>query len=132
MSSVTFELRNLNQFITELRQIPAELKGEATTIILDAAHKAQADIVAEYPEVTGNLRRGVKVTVEALGPHGVSAKVRSSAPHAWLWEHGRCRWGEISDPPAPVFIPTMMRMRRAMYGQLARLLEQHGLSVTER
>jgi len=31
-----------------------------------------------------------------------------------------------------VFIPTMMRTRRAMYGRLAALLESHGLSVTER
>lgn len=133
MSSVTFELRNLNQFITELRQIPTELKGEATTIIVDAAHAAQAEIVAAYPQgPTGNLKRGVTVTIEAMGPHGVSAKVRSSAEHAWLWEHGRSRWGEISDPPAPVFIPTMMRMRRAMYARLAALLGQHGLAVTER
>ena len=95
--------------------------------MLDAAHTAQAEIVGAYPEVTGNLKRGVKVTVEAIGPHGVAAKVRSSAPHAWLYEHGRSRWGEISDPPAPVFIPTMMRTRRAMYGRLAQLLEQHGL-----
>jgi hypothetical protein len=132
VSSVTFELRNLNQFIVELRSLPAELKGDATTIVVDAAHKAQAEIVAAYPVVTGNLRKGVKVTIAALGPAGVDAVVRSSAPHAWLYEHGRSRWGEISDPPAPVFIPTMMRMRRAMYARLAQLLEQHGLDVTER
>jgi hypothetical protein len=130
--SVSFEIRGLDQLIRDLQQLPTELKGDATTIVIDAAHKAQAEIVAAYPAVTGNLKRGVKVGVEAIGPAGVSATVRSSAPHAWLYEHGRSRWGEISDPPAPVFIPTMMRTRRAMYGQLARLLEQHGLSVTER
>jgi hypothetical protein len=130
--SVAFEIRGLDQLVRELQQLPAELKGDATTIVIEAAHKAQAEIVGAYPEVTGNLKRGVKVTVEAMGPHGVDAKVRSSAPHAWLYEHGRSRWGEISDPPVPVFIPTMMRTRRAMYAQLARLLEQHGLDVTER
>jgi hypothetical protein len=130
--SVSFEIRGLDQLIRDLQQLPTELKGDATTIVIDAAHHAQAEIVAAYPHVTGNLKRGVKVGVEAIGPAGVSATVRSSAPHAWLYEHGRSRWGEISDPPAPVFIPTMMRTRRAMYAQLARLLEQHGLDVTER
>jgi hypothetical protein len=127
-----FEIRGLDQLIRDLQQLPTELKGDATTIVIDAAHKAQAEIVAAYPVVTGNLRRGVKVGVKVIGPEGVNAVVRSSAPHAWLYEHGRSRWGEVSDPPAPVFIPTMMRMRRAMYAQLARLLEQHGLDVTER
>ena len=129
--SVSFEIRGLDALIRDLQQLPTALKGDATTIVIDAAQKAHAEIVAAYPVVTGNLQRGVKVTVEAIGPHGVSAKVRSSAPHAWLYEHGRSRWGQISDPPVPVFIPTLMRTRRAMYGQLAALLEQHGLDVTE-
>jgi hypothetical protein len=126
-----FEFQGLNELIADLRHLPAELKGEATSIVMDRAIAAQADIVSQYPQgPTGNLKHGVKVLVRAIGPHGVSAQVRSSAPHAWLWEHGRCRWGEISDPPAPVFIPTMMRHRRAMYAQLAALLERHGLRVT--
>jgi hypothetical protein len=130
--SVSFELRGLEEFKAQLRQLPDDLKGGATGIVLDAAHRAEASIVSQYPEVTGNLKRGVKVEVLAVGRYGVAAKVRSSAPHAWLYEHGRCRWGAVSDPPAPVFIPTMMRTRRQMNEQLADLMEQQGLDVQVR
>jgi len=130
--SVSFELRGAKELADALRELPGHLKGGATSIVVEAAHKAQAEIVGSYPEVTGNLKRGVKVVIKAIGPHGVSAQVRSSAPHAWLYEHGRCRWGAISDPPAPVFIPTMLRQRRAMDGHLVALLEAAGLDVTVR
>ena len=68
--------------------------------MLDAAHAAQAEIAAAYPIgpegrfdngkpiKPGNLRRGVKVVVKEIGPYGVAAQVRSTAPHAWLFEHG--------------------------------------------
>lgn len=131
--SVSFELRGLQELQDALRELPTHLKGAATAIVVEAAHQAQAEIVGQYPQgPTGNLKHGVKVVIKALGPHGVSAQVRSTAPHAWLWEHGRCRWGEISDPPVPVFIPTMLRQRRAMEGQLVALLEAQGLDVTVR
>ena len=54
------------------RELPAALKGEATTIVLDAAHAAKDEIVGQYPlgppreqngklYPGGNLKKGVKV-----------------------------------------------------------------------
>ena len=56
---------------------------------MDAAQRAKAEIAAAYPlgpagrqTKPGNLRRGVKVAVKEIGPYGVAAQVRSTAPHA--------------------------------------------------
>jgi len=135
-------IQGLDDFKRALASLPAELKGESTAIVLDAAHAAAADIVAEYPEKTGNLRKGVRVTVEAIGPHGVAAKVRSTAAHGWLYEHGsQARYyitkkngrrhvtGRMPEPPRPVFIPAMIRHRRAMYARVAEIMRAHGLTV---
>ena len=127
--------------------LPTELKGEATGVVLDAAHQARGAIAAAYPlgpegrkTKPGNLKRGVKVTVKEIGPYGVAAQVRSTAPHAWLFEHGSqarhyiTRNGVRHDtgamPPKPVLIPTMVRSRRAMYVRLAdTVIKAHGLTV---
>jgi hypothetical protein len=132
--------------------LPGDLKGEATGIVMDAAQSAKGEIAATYPLgpegrsndgkpiKPGNLRRGVKVTVKEIGPYGVSAQVRSTAAHAWLFEHGTqarhyvTKNGVRKDvgamPPKPVLIPTMVRSRRAMYVRLAdTVITAHGLTV---
>jgi len=127
--------------------LPTELKGEATGVVMDAAHAAKGEIASTYPigppgrkTKPGNLRRGVKVTVKEIGPYGVAAQVRSTAPHAWLFEHGTqarhyitkngVRHDTGAMPPKPVLIPTMVRSRRAMYVRLAdTVIKQHGLTV---
>jgi len=140
-----FEIEGLNEFKANLRNLPATLTGGATQIILDAAHEAAADIRAQYPTGPkrrrypgGALKKGVHVVIAAIGPHGVAAQVRSSAPHAWLYEHGSSARhymghsrGAMPKPPTPVFIPTMIKHRRAMYLKLAALLRLQGLTVTE-
>jgi hypothetical protein len=76
--------------------------------------------------------------VKEIGPFKVAAQVKSAAPHGWLYEHGtqarhtKRGWGRGSmpQPPQPVFIPTMIRHRRALYGQLANLIRESGLTVT--
>ena len=127
--------------------LPAEQKGEATGIVMNAAQQAKAEIAAAYPlgpegrrTKPGNLRRGVKVTVKEIGPYGVAAQVRSTAPHAWLYEHGTQARHYITKngvrhetgamPPTPVLIPTMVRSRKAMYVRLAdTVIKAHGLTV---
>ena len=135
--SASLEIRGLEELKQALRNLPAALKGASTAIVLDSAHAAKADIVAQYPEKTGKLRKGVKVDVQELGPHGVAARVRSAAPHGWLYEHGTqarhtslgWRRGRMPAPPTPVFIPTMIRHRRQMFAKLARLIQEQGLEV---
>jgi hypothetical protein len=134
-ASLTFHgILELKQALADL---PAQLKGQATAIVLDNAHAAADDIRNQYPQKTGNLRKGVRVVVKEIGPLGVAAQVRSAAPHAHLWEfgtearHTKLGWnrGRMKAPPAPVFIPTMMRYRRLMYDKLAAIIEAVGLTV---
>jgi len=129
--SATLELRGLQEFKAALMELPTYLGARAAPMVVQHGREAQAAIVAAYPEVTGNLRRGVRLTVLASGPHGASVRVASTAPHAWLYEHGRCRWGQVSNPPAFVLIPTMERTRRALYAQLGALMRNAGLTVSE-
>jgi len=132
--------------------LPSDLKGEATGVVMDAAQAAKAEIAAAYPLgpagrfnngkpiKPGNLRRGAKVVVKEIGPYGVHAQVRSTAPHGWLFEHGSkarhyiTKHGRRKDvgamPRTQVLIPTMIRSRRAMYVRLAdTVIKAHGLTV---
>jgi hypothetical protein len=136
--SAALTIRGIAELKDALGKLPTELKGQATGIVIEAAYSAQRDIVAAYPQgPTGKLKKGVKVTVQEIGPYGVAAQVRSSAPHGWLYEYGtkarqtKKGWnrGTMPDPPA-VFIPAMVRYRRAMYLKLADLIRSTGLIVT--
>jgi len=126
-----------------LTNLPTELKGPASKLVLDTAYAAAAEIEAAYPKgPTGNLKKGVKVRVLEFGPHAVAAQVRSTAPHAWWNEHGeklherttkqgtpRGRMFAKKGIPRPVFVPTMIRYRRAMYLKLAEIIKATGLDV---
>ena len=148
--SATLEIRGIQELKLALANLPSQLKGEATAIVIDAAHAAKDAIVAQYPigppqirndkqYQGGNLKKGVRVVVKEIGPFAVAAQVRSTAPHAPLYEFGTTArhyithnrvWKNVGTmPPHPVFIPTMIRYRRAMYAQLAALLERHGLTA---
>ena len=140
----TLSIQGIAELKNALAQLPAELKGQATQIVLDTAYAAQADVISQYPQgATGNLKKGVKVTVKEVGPFAVAARIRSSAPHAWWHEYGHelthIRKTKKGWPrgimfsqkgiPRPVFIPTMVRHRRWMYQKLAALIASTGLIV---
>lgn len=154
MAKRWFEINGLNELKAALANLTPELKAQATQIVLDSAHAAAADIKGQYPEgppgrknrqgkeiVPGGLRRGVKVVVKEVGAVAVAAQVRNAAPHAHLWEFGtearhyftkrgiRHNVGAMKKPPSPVFIPTMIRHRNAMYDKLAAIIEAKGLTV---
>jgi hypothetical protein len=126
-----------------LTNLPTELKGQASKLVLDTAYAAAAEIETAYPQgPTGNLKKGVKVRVLEFGPNAVAAQVRSTAPHAWWNEHGdrlheretkqkakRGRMFSKKGIPRPIFVPTMIRYRRAMYLKLAEIIKATGLDV---
>jgi hypothetical protein len=136
-----------------LTNLPTDLKAPASKLVLDTAYAAAAEIEAAYPIGPGNskngrkippgqLKRGVKVRVLEFGPNAVAAQVRSTAPHAWWHEHGdrlheretkqkakRGRMFSKKGIPRPVFVPTMIRYRRAMYFKLAEIIKATGLDV---
>src|SRR4029450_10216991 len=44
------EIRGIAELKDALARLPAELKGQATGIVVDAAYAAQRDIAAAYPQ----------------------------------------------------------------------------------
>ena len=147
----TLTIQGLAELKHALANLPQELKGQATQIVLDTAYAAAKDVESQYPIgpgtskngrkiPPGQLRKGVKVFPLAVGAFAVAAQVRSTSLHAWWHENGwklkpretRKKWSRgtmfgVKGVPRPVFVPTMIRHRRVMYQKLAMLLESVGL-----
>jgi len=125
----------LREFYADLRNLPAELRGEAGVIVMTVADEARTAIRAEYAEKSGNLRKGLVVRRFEVGAYGAGVEIRNTAKHAWLYEHGsntrRNRFGNRGKMPAnPVFGRIMPRKRREMVQRLAAMMRAHGLTVT--
>ncbi len=142
MSSNRFVFQGLDELREELRQLPTELAGEASSIVLDAGEQAATTVRAIYDQhiVTGHLAKSVTVGTQAAGQYGAGAIVRVNDALAWLFDNGsQARhkvkgsstgqmWGRT--PPTHAFSGTMARGRRQMYSTLRGLLETHGLIVS--
>ena len=144
-----------------LQMLPVHLRDEATTIIHATAQGAMEEIKAAYPEgPTGNLKKGMKVTVRASGSapggditpgmgveFGAAGIVKNSAKHAWIFEYGtQARYvntlplGRVKNfgyrrgamPPGRVFIPIVVRRRREMYADLSDVVRKLGFEVSGR
>lgn len=128
----------LEELRVELRALPRELADDGSLIVSGSAETAASLVRAAYPEKRGKLRLGVKVVKARSGPYGAGVVLVSAARHAHLIEFGtairrsriRKNLGKMRE--RPIFIPIVQRLRRAMYEQLAELLERHGLRVTNR
>jgi Bacteriophage HK97-gp10, putative tail-component len=126
----------LEELKAALQQLPADLTELAGAIVAEAADGAAEEIRAAYPEgETGNLRRGVRVKTLATGAFSVARVVRSTAPHAHLFETGtQTRQTALGYhrgfmPGANIFVPVVSRRRRAMLEDLVAIVEQAGLDV---
>jgi hypothetical protein len=142
--SAKFVFNGLEELKAQLRALPEELTVEASHIVEGEANAAAVAIKAVYGQhrVTGHLQDGVYVSHFDKGRFGAGAVVHSSGRHAWWFDNGTqarhwvrgsakstgTMWGKT--PPTHVFVKTMIAHRRAMYTQLADLLERHGLRVT--
>jgi len=136
MANNRLRWHGLDELKADLRRLPEELAQEGSAIIFAHADGAMAEIAAAYPTRTGNLRKGLRRTINAVGRWGAGALVKNVAKHAWIFEHGtQARHTAIGAnrgamPAGRVFIPIVMRWRRKMYAQLAALLERHGLRTS--
>lgn len=146
MASNRFIFDGLEELKAELLAMPTDLAGDATDIVMDTASDAKAQVAAVYAQhrVTGTLSNRLKMNVLSIGPYGAAAEVRSTAPHAWLFDNGsQARhyitvrgkkhstgkmWGKT--PPTHVFARTMAVARRRMYQRLRDMLERRGFLVT--
>jgi hypothetical protein len=126
----------LDELRRALLRLPADLTLRSAGIVDEAAEAAAAEIKAAYPEGdTGNLRKGVRVGRASGKEFTVRRVVRSSAPHANLFETGTqtrqtaLGYNRGFMPGANIFVPVVVRRRRAMFEDLVRIVEQAGLDV---
>jgi len=138
VSNNRLKFDGLAEFRAALRQLPAELAGEASHDVESAANSAAVAIRVGYGahRRTGTLQESVVVEHLSAGPFGAGSMVKVTAPHAHLFENGtQARHTSIganrgSMPPGHVFIPAVVRARRAMYERLKALLVRNGLMVS--
>lgn len=129
----------MDDFRAQLRALPETLAEQASTVVKTTATQVGQEVEANYPERTGNLKRGVRVTIE--GSHlGVRATVRSASPHAHLFERGtkvretRSGANRGSMPQGPeneLVIPRAIRARQRMTEQLIAIVREAGMTVSE-
>jgi hypothetical protein len=140
--SAHFQFEGFEELKAALRQLPAELTGEASHIIEGAANAAIVDMRAEYPP--GELRDKLAQTTLGAGQYGVGIQIKNSSGWSWHWDHGTklrhttdkkrkahptgAEWGGTTPPHT--FGRTMAQTRRWMWAQLKTMLERHGLQVS--
>lgn len=136
--SAKLKFDGMQEFRSMLRNLPQELTGEASHIVEATANGAASDVRRAYPSKSGRMIGGVQVTHFDGGKVAAGAILKSSAPHAHLFERGtRPRktaqgWPRGSMPEAPEreqMIPIVVKARRFMYGKLAELLRRAGFHV---
>jgi hypothetical protein len=130
----TFQFTGLADLYEALRNLPEALADEANAILEDETKAAADEIIAKYPEVTGNLKGGVKWSIKT-SPYGAIGRVVSGAPHAYIYETGTASrqtdlgYDRGAMPGKHIFIPTMIEHRRKLEDALADMLRRFGLQV---
>ena len=144
MSGNRLVFDGLAELREELRNLPADLTDEATGIVDDAAREAEATIDAGYPTRSGRLRAGLRVTRVHAGKYAAGAILKNVAKHAWLYDNGSEARHYVTDsgskhetgemwgrrPPTHLFVRTVVRVRRKMFGRFKDLLTRKGATVS--
>lgn len=138
---IKLNLEGMNALRDALRQLPEDLATEAAGIVSGYANEAQRQIASGYPQgPTGNLRRGVRVIHNAGRRVSTTSIVKSTAPHAWIFENGTAnrvtnRGANRGRMPKPLdaerMLPKVIRLRARMVQELIHLVEKHGFTVTQ-
>lgn len=133
------EMQGLSELRAALRRLPDDLAEEANVIVTAQAELAKDQVQRAYSRhtVSGNLERGVTLTRQD-SRHGVSALIRSRAPHSHLFERGTkprrtfkgaSRGSMPQAPDSDQMVPIIVRRRRAMVEALIALVRRAGLIV---
>jgi hypothetical protein len=140
---VRFQFEGLEELKEALRNLPAELAGEASRIVEGAANGIIVDMRAEYPP--GELRDRLYQSSLSSGPFGVGVLIKNTSPAARLWDNGTvlrhtsggqraghptgAEWGGRAEGPPFTFKRNMVKGRYRMLVQFKALLERAGLLV---
>jgi len=108
----------------ELVAFPQTVNRESVPILERYARATQAEVIAAYPIVTGELRAGVKVLQRAARGVATLITLITSAPYAHIFEFGSRR-----QRPRPTFLPISERGRRQGVVAVADLVKSKGLVV---
>ena len=133
-------LTGFTELLTDLDAMrPQSLAEEAFEIVDDAVETAAASLIQAYPlGETGGLRRGVKKSVKQTRT-GVVGTVKSTAPHAHLWEFGSevratregFHRGRMPSQYNHGLVGIALRWRKRMRAQLVAILTTKKLAVTD-
>lgn len=132
----------LDEYKALLRQLPEACNVEAGHAVEEAVNRAYTTVSEVYGahRFTGNLQKGLKIATLNKGAYGTGRILRSTAPHAWLFDNGsQARhwlsgkstgrmWGKT--PPTHVFVQTVIRERRRLYDRVKDMLRRKGAVVT--
>ena len=138
VGSTELQIHGLDELRQALRRLPPELVRDAGPIVHAAAEETGRSIRATYEahRKTGNLAEHVAIDI-AGDAVSATARVRSTAKHAWLFERGSGprRWAKNGKatgvmPATPTLVPIAVRRRSIMVAALVDLVEKAGLTVT--
>ena len=117
-------LRGFDELMAELAALPEELKREATPIEAKHARVAMSEVVAAYPDVTGDLRAGVRIVERPARGIAVLITLITSTWYAHIYE-----FGSVHQRPRATFLPITERIRRESTAEVVGMVEDHGLVV---
>ncbi len=139
--SSKLSLDGMADLISALTKIPEQAKEQSTVIVLRYANTEKNETINGYPRVSGNLRDHVTVSSSVSAGVSVTAKVKSTAHHAWLFEHGTegkiryykgaSRGAMPAAQPSQQMIPKAIRLRARMVNELVDLVKTLGFEVTQ-
>jgi hypothetical protein len=132
---VRLRIDGMAEFKAALRALPTELRDAAQDVVQAHADAADGAIRAAYPRgATGHLQAGLSEARETSA-FGTRVRLKNTAKHAWIFENGtELRHTNLGAnrgrmPAGKVFIPIVIRERRAMVEDLVAIVERAGLKV---
>jgi hypothetical protein len=134
--SATFQIMGLRELMAELRKLPAVLAAAGGERVEEHTRDAANDVIAQYPEVTGNLKGGVKYSMKR-SRDGATGRIGTYAPHAFIYETGTASrqtdlgYNRGPMPGKKIFVPTVQKHRAALQDDLADILREAGMEVRE-
>lgn len=129
-----FTWNGLDEQYRDLQSLAADLARDAEELAIVAAHGSAGAIGGRYPVRSGRLNTSVHVVRYSGPPTRGGARVLASARHAMVFDlgsHGnRATASGLNRgrmPAGRVFVPQMMRARRAFLRDVKRFLPNRGL-----